>query len=251
MIHQKYSLEFGKKEKVLNYACQTYQLSRPSKVGAVMALIRECQPKTIEEWEQWYFEHAQTDGKKSFKITKASLEELGERLYEKITGVVIPEWQEAFNALTKEDCYNYIYNLTINRTFDGYLREKSVVNDGLAKVFPNIRFEESPSELDHAGDIDYLGYVDENKAFGIQIKLSMLQERIAITTNKAFGIQIKPVTAQSNFGNYSVSERMKASFDAFTQDYGGSVFIVYSLDGEIANKDVIEEIKQEIERLEK
>jgi hypothetical protein len=158
------------------------------------------------------------------------LEELGERLYEKITGVVIPEWQEAFNALTKEDCYNYIYNLTINRTFDGYLREKSVVNDGLAKVFPNVRFEESPSELDHAGDIDYLGYVAENKAFGIQIK---------------------PVTAQSNFGNYSVSERMKASFDAFTQDYGGSVFIVYSLKGEIANGNVIEEIKREIERLEK
>jgi hypothetical protein len=47
------------------------------------------------------------------------LEELGQRLYEKITEVVIPEWQEAFNALTKEDCFNYIYNLTINRTFDG------------------------------------------------------------------------------------------------------------------------------------
>ena len=41
---KRYSLEFGKKEKVLNYATQTYQLSRPNKVGAVMALIRECQP---------------------------------------------------------------------------------------------------------------------------------------------------------------------------------------------------------------
>jgi hypothetical protein len=55
---QKYSMEFGKKEKVLNYTCQTYQLSRPNKVGAVMTLIRECQPKTIQEWEQWYFENA-------------------------------------------------------------------------------------------------------------------------------------------------------------------------------------------------
>jgi hypothetical protein len=35
---QRYSMEFGKKEKVLNYACQTYQLSRPNKVGAVMTL---------------------------------------------------------------------------------------------------------------------------------------------------------------------------------------------------------------------
>lgn len=35
---KRYSKEFGKKEKVLNYATQTYQLSRPNKVGAVMAL---------------------------------------------------------------------------------------------------------------------------------------------------------------------------------------------------------------------
>ncbi len=225
---QKYSLEFGKKEKVLNYACQTYQLSRPNKVGPVMALIRECQPQTIQEWENWYFENAKTDGKNPFKITKESLTELGERLYEKITEVVIPEWQDAFNNLTKKDCEDYIYNLTINRTFDGYLREKSVVNDGLAKIFKGIRFEESPSELDHAGDIDYLGYVSENLAFGIQIK---------------------PVTAKSNFGNYSVSERMKASFESFRNDFGGNVFIVYSLDGEIANKDVVEQIENEIKRL--
>jgi hypothetical protein len=52
---QRYSMEFGKKEKVLNYANQTYQLSRPNKVGAVMALIRECQPKTIQEWERQLF----------------------------------------------------------------------------------------------------------------------------------------------------------------------------------------------------
>lgn len=222
---KKYSLDFGKKEKVLNYACQTYQLSRPNKVGAVMALIRECQPKTIDEWENWYFENANTTGKNPFKITRSNLEELGERLYEKITEVVIPEWQDAFKALSKEDCYNYIYNLTINRTFDGYLREKSVVNDGLAKIFPNIRFEESSPELDHAGDIDYIGYVSDQKAFGIQIK---------------------PVTAKSNFGNYSVSERMKSSFESFKEDYQGKVFIVYSLDGEIANEDVIEEIKKEV-----
>ena len=40
---KKYSKNFGKKEKVLNYASNTYQLTRPSKVGEVMALIRECQ----------------------------------------------------------------------------------------------------------------------------------------------------------------------------------------------------------------
>lgn len=160
---------------------------------------------------------------------KALQIELGSRLHEKITLCVIPEWQEAFKNLTLQDCMDYIHNLTINRTFDGYIREKSVVNDGLAKLYPALRFEESPPELDHAGDIDYLGWVGE----------------------KAFGIQIKPITAKSNFGNYSISERMKASFQDFEEEYGGKVFIVFSLDGEIADRDILKEIDVEIERLKK
>lgn len=222
-----YSKNFGKKEKVLNYACQTYQLSRPNKVGAVMALIRQCQPKSFEDWERWYFENAHTLGKSPAKITKQILEELGERLHVKITEIVIPEWQEAFRQLTLQDCVDYIYNLTINRTYDGFNREKSVVTDELEVRFPGITFVESEPELDHAGDIDYLGYVGE----------------------KAFGIQIKPVTAKANFGNYSPSERMKASFREFERQYGGKVFIIFSLDGEIANDEVLTEIQAEIERL--
>ena len=226
---KKYSFEFGKKEKVLNYACQTYQLSRPNKVGAVMALIRECQPKTIEEWEKWYFEKAYTESKNPIKITPEILQELGERLYEKITKVVIPEWTEAFQNLTLKDCIDYIYNLTINRTFEGYLREKSVVNDGLAKLFPEVKFIESDIDLDHAGDIDYLGFVGKY----------------------AFGIQIKPVTTKSNFGNYSPTERMRANFRDFEEKYKGKVFIVFSRDGEIANEEVILQIENEIKKIEK
>ena len=223
-IHSK---NFGKKEKVLNYANQTYQLSQPNKVGTIMALIRECQPKTIEEWEEWYFEKAYTKGKNPAKITRDTLIELGERLYVKITEIVIPEWREAFNQLTLQDCINYIYNLTINRTFDGFYREKSVVTETLEKEFTDVKFIESEPELDHAGDVDYLGYVGD----------------------KAFGIQIKPITAQANFGNYSPSERMKASFREFERKYGGKVFIIFSVDDEIKNMEVLKEIRKEIERL--
>lgn len=226
---KKYSLDFGKKEKVLNYTCQTYQLSRPKKVGAVMALIRECQPATLQEWEEWYFQNACAADKNKTKITNDLLHELGERLYDKVTKVVIPEWREAFSQLTLKDCIDYIYNLTINRTFDGFLREKSVVHNGLAKHFPQLTFEESDPELDHSGDVDYIAKVG----------------------SKAFGLQIKPVTAKANFGNYSPSERMKASFQEFEEEYGGKVFIIFSLDGEVANKDVLDEIKKEIERLSK
>ena len=52
---KKVAKSFGKKEKVLNYTSNNYQLTRPPKVGAVMALIRECQPTSFEEWEAFYF----------------------------------------------------------------------------------------------------------------------------------------------------------------------------------------------------
>lgn len=88
-------------------------------------------------------------------------------------------------------------------------------------------FEESDPQLDHAGDVDYVAHVGKYQ----------------------FGIQIKPVTANANFGGYSLSERMKSSFNDFTEKYGGKVFIVYSLKGEIANTDVIDKIADEIQRL--
>lgn len=157
------------------------------------------------------------------------MEELGERLYVKIKEIVIPEWTAAFKQLTLRDCIDYIYNFTINRTYDGFIREKSVIEDNLAKIFPDINFEESLPELDHAGDIDYLGWVGDH----------------------AFGIQIKPVTARANFGNYSATERMKASFDDFTIKYGGQVFVVFSIDDKIKNEEVTEQISNEIRRLTK
>ncbi len=195
-----------------------------------MALIRDCQPSSLEQWKDWYFENAYTATRnptKATKVTMESLVELGERLYNKIQEFVIPEWEEAFRQLTLQDCIDYVYNVTINRTYDGYIREKSVVNDNLAKRFVDVVFEESDPELDHAGDIDYVAKVGKYQ----------------------FGIQIKPVTANANFGGYSLSERMKASFEDFTEQYGGKVFIVFSQKEVIANKEVLGEIAAEIERL--
>lgn len=42
---------------------------------------------------------------------------------------------------------------------------------------------------------------------------------------------------------------MKASFADFTEKYGGKVFVIFSVDKEIANKDVFDEIRKEIAKL--
>ena len=181
---KKHAKPFGTKEKVLNFTSNTYQLTRPNKVGAVMALIRECQPDDLDDWKQFYFENAYTKSKIPTKVTPEILDELGERLYAKISEVVIPEWTAAFQDLSLEDCKEYIYQVTVVRTYDGFLLEKSVVNDGLTKAFPEVEFEESDEELDHAGDADYIGKVN----------------------GKAFGIQIKPITANSQTLEYNISK---------------------------------------------
>ncbi|MCF8082575.1 MAG: MjaI family restriction endonuclease [Deltaproteobacteria bacterium] len=228
---KKYAKPFGKKEKVLNYTSNAYQLTRPNKVGRVMALIRECQPSSFDEWESYYFEKAYTATKTPVKVNTEILRELGERLYAKLTEVVIPEWTEAFKNITLQDCMDYIFEVTVVRTYDGFLLEKSVINDSLSKIFPDVEFEESEPEMDHAGDIDYLGKVGD----------------------KYFGIQIKPITANANFANYKISERMSASFQDFEEKYGGRVFIIFSTRSgnkkDIVNKTVIKDIESEIVRL--
>jgi len=193
--------------------------------------LKDCQPNALDEWEKYFFDKAYTKTNDKIKITKETLDELGERLYSKITEVVIPEWTAAFKDLTLQDCKDYIYEVTIVRTYDGFLLEKSVINDVLAKIFSDIVFEESDPEQDHSGDIDYLGWVG----------------------NKAFGIQIKPITANANFGNYKITERMSKSFQNFEEQYGGKVFVIFSTRSRdkkvIVNKEVIEEIRVEITRL--
>ena len=143
------------------------------------------------------------------------------------------------HQITQSDCIQYIQNRIENK----YLREKSVIYDNLANIFPTVQFTEIydalsitetdiNDDIDYVGDVDYLGYVGE-KAFGIQIKPT--------TANRA--------TDRANFGNYSVSERMKNSFAAFQEDFSGKVFIVFSLAGEIGNPEIIPEIADEIIRL--
>lgn len=67
--------------------------------------------------------------------------------------------------------------------------------------------------------------------------------------NKAFGLQIKSVTVNANLGNYDVSARMQSRFRNFQDKFSGQVFIIYSVDEKIMNKDVYDKIKTEIDRL--
>jgi hypothetical protein len=89
-------------------------------------------------------------------------------------------------------------------------------------------FEEINLELDdYVSDIDYVTQIGD----------------------RTVGIQIKSVTEESEIENYSATERMRACLKTFEEEFGGKVFVVFSLDEEIANRDVVVEIGAEIGRL--
>ncbi len=50
-------------------------------------------------------------------------------------------------------------------------------------------------------------------------------------------------------GNYTISERMKDDFADFEAKFGPKVFIIFSINGEIANSAILPHITSEINRL--
>ncbi len=192
-------------------------------VGPTPESIRKCAPKTLEEWKEYYFEKVRS---------KEHIEELGRKLYVKITEVIQAEVEE----ITEEDCINYMFQMVINRTFDGYMTEIKTIYGQLQAIlqkdFPDIKIEPAPDEWDRLYNVDF--YIQINSKFiGLQIK------PISDTA------QISTIFQQRNF--------QKQTHEKFYNEFGGKVFYVFSVKDNgkkrIANEEVIEEIRKEIERL--
>lgn len=208
------------KEWILNSAMNRFQLNFKRNVGATSESIRKCAPKSLDEWRQYYFSNV-----KSLE----HIQELGRRLYVKISEVIQAEVSE----VSEQDCIDYMINLVINRTYDGYLTEIQTIYGQLQNIL-NIKIEPAPDEWDRLFNVDFFIKVKE-KYIGLQIK--------PVNT----GIQLAEI-----YKEYSLQAE---THKKFTEVFGGKVFYLFSSKvgdkKEIQNKDVIDEIKLEINRLEK
>ncbi|MCB9226570.1 MAG: MjaI family restriction endonuclease [Chitinophagales bacterium] len=208
------------KEWILNSAMNRFQLNFKRNVGATSENIRECEPKSLKEWQVYYFENVRS---------KEHIIELGKKLYVKITEVIAAEVEE----ITEEDCIDYMLNLVINRTFDGYITEIKTIYGQLEKAV-NQKIEPAPDKWDRLYNVDFF----------IQIK------------GKYIGIQIKPVNQGIQLPQiFKEQEIQKETHQNFEKEFGGKVFYVYSAKNNgkkvIMNMNVIEDIKEEINRLNK
>lgn len=206
------------KEWVLNSATNRFQLNFKRNVGATSAAIRQCAPKSLEEWQEYYFKNVKSE---------EHIVDLGKKLYIKISEVLIAEIDE----ITEEDCINYIKELVIDRTYDGYVREIKTIYEQLQEIL-KVKIEPAPDEWDRLFNVDFF------------IKIN----------GKYIGLQIKPVSQVSSIPEiYKERKIQHKSHIDFTKQYGGKVFYLFSCrQGDkkiIVNTEVIDEIKSEIENL--
>lgn len=205
------------KEWILNQATNRFQFNFKRNVGAVAAEIRACEPKDMDEWREFYFANVRS---------REHLEELGKRLYVKISEVLRAE----INDISEDDCINYLLTLVIDRTFDGYETEKITVYEQLEKEL-NQKIEPAPDEWDRGYNVDFV------------IRLAQ----------GIVGLQIKPVTF-FNATDYAKWRDVQAKSHAkWLKKFGGEVFIVASIKSgdkkTIANPEIIPLIQTEIARL--
>jgi len=146
----------------------------------------------------------------------------------KITEVIQAEIEE----VTEEDCIQYIYNLVINRTYDGYLTEIKTIYGKLQRDL-GVEIKPAPDEWGRLYNVD----------FYIQVK------------DRYIGLQIKPITYEQTPEIYRWKEWLSRTHEKFEKECGGKVFIIFSIKKdnrkEIFNHGIVEEIKREIQRLEK
>jgi hypothetical protein len=206
------------KEWILNSAMNRYQLNFKRNVGATSESIRKCAPKSLEDWREYYYANVKSE---------AHIEELGRKLYVKITEVI----QAEVNEITEQDCIDYMKQLVINRTFDGYMTEIQTIYGQLQNLL-DVKIEPAPDEWDRLYNVDFFIKINE----------------------KYIGLQIKPINNALQIPEIHKEYSLQAeTHKKFKTKFGGSVFYIYSekVNGkkEISNKNVVGEIRKEIERL--
>lgn len=207
------------KEWILNQANMRWGLTKKHKVGPVSELIRKRSHKSVSEWEDYYHNSV---------YPTEHLEELGRKLYAKISEVC----QAEIETITEEDCIDFIIGLVIARTYDGYQSEIQTIYGQLQEAL-GVKVEPAPDEWDRGYNVDFYIQVGE----------------------KYIGLQIKPAAYAYIAQIINELQFQKRSHQKFTEKYGGKVFYIMSVKkGEkkvIHNPQVIQEIKEEIERLRK
>ncbi len=147
----------------------------------------------MKDWENFYYKKlADMLKQKGINLSpQVYIKGLGLRLYTKITEVVQAEIEE----VDQEDCLQYVYNLVIKRTFDGYQTEIKTIYGQLQEIL-KIPIKPAPDEWDRPYNVDF--YIEAN--------------------GKYIGLQIKPITYEQTPEVYRWKEWLSTTDRKFEED---------------------------------
>lgn len=99
--------------------------------------------------------------------------------------------------ITEEECIDYVYNLVINRTYEGYVTEIETIYGQLEKAL-GWKIEAAPDEWDRTMAVDF--YIKVKKECYI-------------------GIQIKPISTKSSLNKFQWIEQNLNNHQRFSERY--------------------------------
>lgn len=114
-------MPIAQKEFVLNNAMNRWKLNSKNNVGPISDSIRNCNPSSLKEWEEYYYAKVQTS---------QHLDSLGEKLYQHIVDDLPGEKRfhpDLLSSITEEDCIAYMHTVVITRTYNGFMKERGLM----------------------------------------------------------------------------------------------------------------------------
>ena len=216
------------REWILNLATNRWGLNKKNSVGPVAEWIRECQPRTLDDWRNFYYRKLTNFlSQRGIDLSPGEyLEALGRKLFVKITEVVRAEIEE----VTEEDWIQYVRRLVLERTYEGYRTEVETIYGQLRQAL-GVEIRPARDDWDRRYNVDF--YISVG--------------------NRYIGLQIKPITYRQIPDLHRWTEWLRASHERFRRRFGGRVFVIYSIRRGnrkvIWNPEVIDDIRREMERL--
>ena len=211
------------KEWILNIATNRWGLNKTKSVGPVALWIRECAPKNIQDWQRFYLKKlAEHLRQQDINLNPEEyITTLGQKLFIKVSETLSSEIEE----VTEEDCVQYIKNLLIKRTFEGYHNEIKTIYGYLENVLGE-KIQPAPDKWDKLYNVDF--YIKRG--------------------DKIIGLQIKPITYDQLPEIHKWRKWLERTHEKFKNEQGGDVFILFTTTKDrkkiIHNHEIIKEIKQ-------
>lgn len=207
-------------EFILNKTAVDHHLTRPSKVGPTIELLYEYNPKSMSEWAHIFYEKSvqkKKDGSGK-RVDESYLNSVGDELFRILNEKIFPLIIQAKDELTSEDCRNFIKDVVIRRSYEGFIAEKDIVNQVEIALEGDVEFTKD-SQLESI-NVDAYG---KSKKYG-----------------RTIGLSVKPLSYKKQDG-FGKDDSLHKSWKKWEEENDSKIFVVFYSEKKDGQKKVIKD----------